>query len=66
MKITEQQKKRIKEIAQELFLDIVKHQPYTELEGYLNNLGKYCVEVATTYVTTNWNYGVNKLLDEIK
>ncbi len=62
MNITIQQKKRIKEIAQELFLDIVKHQPYTELYGDLNNLGKYCVQVAITYVTTNWDNAVNKLI----
>lgn len=62
MKTTEQQKKRIKELAQELFLEIVKHQPYTELEGDLNNLGKYCVCVATTYVMNDWNYAINELL----
>ena len=62
MKITEQQKKLIKEIAQELFLDIVKHQPYTELQGDLNNLGKYCVGVASTYVMNDWDYAINKLL----
>ena len=62
MKITEQQKKRIKEIAQELFLDIAKHQPYIDLVGDLNNLGKYCVCLATTYVTTDWNYAINELL----
>lgn len=62
MKTTEQQKKQIKEIAQELFLEIVKHQHYTELEGDLNNLGKYCVGVATTYVTTDWDNAINELL----
>lgn len=62
MNVTEQQKKLIKEIAQELFLDIVKHQPYTELQGDLNNLCKYCVGVATTYVTSDWYYAINKLL----
>ena len=62
MKTTKEQEKRIKELAQELFLEIVKHQPYTELEGDLNNLGKYCVGVATTYVTTNWDNAINNLL----
>ena len=62
MKTTEQQKKRIKELAQELFLEIVKHQPYTDLVGDLNNLCKYCVGVATTYVTSDWNYAINELL----
>ena len=62
MKTTEQQKKRIKDLAQELFLEIVKHQPYTDLVGDLNNLGKYCVGAATTYVMTDWNYVINELL----
>lgn len=61
MKVTEQQRKLIKNIAQELFLDIVKHQHYTELEGDLNHLGKYCICVATTYVTTDWDNAINKL-----
>ena len=65
MKTTEQQKKLIKEIAQELFLDIVKHQPYTELQGDLNNLGKYCVGVAITYVMNDWNYTIKELLKNI-
>lgn len=64
MNTTEQQKKRIKEIAQELFLEIVKHQPYIELDGDLNNLGKYCVGVAATYVMNDWNDVVNKVLDK--
>ncbi len=65
MKLTENQKKQIKEIAQYLFLEIIKHQHYTELEGDLNNLGKYCVGVATTYVTTDWKHAVDKLINEL-
>ena len=65
MNVTEQQKKLIKKIAQELFLDIVKHQPYTELQGDLNNLSRYCVGVAITYVMNNWDYAINDLLKNI-
>ena len=65
MTVTEQQRKRIKGIAQELFLEIVKHQPYTELEGDLNHLGKYCANVATTYVMNDWDNAINKILKNI-
>ncbi len=63
MKLSENQKKQIKELAQDLFLEIIKHQPYTELEGDLNNLGKYCVNVAITYVTNDWKRAVDKIIN---
>lgn len=62
MTVTEQQRKRIKEISKEFFLDIIKHQDWTELEGNLNALGKFCVAAATTFVTTDWDNAVDELI----
>lgn len=64
MKLSEQQKKQIKELAQDLFLEIIKHHTYNELKGDLNNLGKYCVNAAITYVTSDWERAVDKLIME--
>ena len=64
MKLSENKKKQIKELAQDLFLEIIKHQPYTELEGDFNNLGIYCIKVAITYVTSDWERAVDKLIIE--